>query len=58
MAARFARIYTLQQQGQFFTTPEDLLAALGLFEFTQTSAADYMKVNGHACCIASLHHIP
>eukprot|EP00775_Hariotina_reticulata_P008634 gene8634-8815_t len=45
MAARFARIYSLQQQGHFFTTPENLLAALGLYNLTQTSAAEYMKAS-------------
>jgi len=50
MAARFAHIYTLQQQGQFIT-PEDLLKAVGLYDLTQTSAADYMKVNGRQCSL-------
>jgi hypothetical protein len=44
MGRRFARIYDLQRSGQAFNTPQQLWEALGLYNVTQQSAADYMQV--------------
>lgn len=41
---RFGLIYALQQQGTAFETPEEWLQQLDLYNMTQQSAADYMKV--------------
>jgi hypothetical protein len=41
---RFGGIYNLQAQGTAFSTPEDWLRQLDLFDFTQQQAAEFMQV--------------
>jgi hypothetical protein len=44
MGKRFGSIYDKQRAGQAFDTPQQLWEALGLYNATQQSAADYMQV--------------
>lgn len=44
-AARVSRLYELQHRGVAFSTPDELLAQLGLEDPTQTSAKQLMQVN-------------
>lgn len=49
---QFGRIYSLQQQGKAFDTPQAWLEAVGLFNATQQSAAGYMAVRNAAGWLA------
>lgn len=40
----FRRIYGLQDANVSYSSPEAMLRDLGLYEFTQTSCEQYMKV--------------
>jgi prenylcysteine oxidase/farnesylcysteine lyase len=42
MATKWENIYKLLDDGQTFTTPQELLKALNLYESTQLSLADYL----------------
>lgn len=42
---RFGGIYKLQQQGTAFTTPEEWLKRLNIYNITQQRAVDYMVVS-------------
>jgi hypothetical protein len=42
---RFGGIYKLQQQGKAFSTPEQWLKQLDIYNATQQSAVDYMTVS-------------
>ncbi|WIA35625.1 hypothetical protein OEZ86_004041 [Tetradesmus obliquus] len=45
MGRRFSRLYDLHGAGQAFATPQQLWEAVGLFNLTQQSAADYMQAH-------------
>lgn len=40
---RFASIYAVQEAGGAFRTPEDMLAAMGLYNLTQMNALEHLK---------------
>lgn len=46
MVKRLIQVYASQDQGQGFSTPEDLFTALGLYALTQQSSYDYFRASG------------
>jgi prenylcysteine oxidase/farnesylcysteine lyase len=46
MASKWERVYELLEKGQTFTTPQEMLKALDLYEPTQVSLADYLEKLG------------
>jgi len=48
MFARFEALYQLQDKGIAFDTPVDFLKKLGLYELTQDSLFQYLRVGGQA----------
>lgn len=53
MLQKFLRLYDLQRQGITFDTPEAFLSKLDLYDLTQQSMHDYLKVQ--ATATANLH---
>jgi hypothetical protein len=43
----FRKIYDLQEQGKVFDSPECMLSAMGIYNLTQVSCAEYTKVRNH-----------
>ena len=57
MLQKFLRLYDLQRQGITFDTPEAFLSELKLYDLTQQSMHDYLKVTADATPIGWQHHL-
>ena len=55
MLQKFLRLYDLQRQGITFDTPEAFLSKLELYDLTQQSMHDYLKVTA-ATATANIWH--
>ena len=53
MLQKFLRLYDLQRHGVAFDTPEAFLSKLELYELTQQSMHDYLKVTNGVMCYSS-----